>query len=194
MTSLPHLMQDAPSAWVARHAARIPVGEVLDLACGGGRHARWLAARGWSVLAVDRDPAALQRAAGADIVTLEADLEGGADWPFAAGRFAGIVVTNYLHRPLFPEILASLAPGGVLIYETFASGNAQFGKPSNPDFLLAPGELLRLTESVDAPMHVLAFEDGYTDLPKPAMVQRICVRKAGLNASPETVMRDFALD
>ena len=194
MSSLPHLVLDAPSAWVVRHAARIPAGEVLDLACGGGRHARWLAAHGRTVLAVDRDPAALQRAAGPGIVTFEADLEGGAAWPFPAGRFAGIVVTNYLHRPLFAALLASLAPGGVLIYETFAKGNAQFGKPSNPDFLLAPGELLTLTQSTDAaPLHVLAYEDGYVDFPKPAMVQRICVRKADMEASPETVTRDFAL-
>ena len=192
---MPHLMQDAPSPWVVRHAARIPAGEVLDLACGGGRHARWLAAHGWTVLAVDRDPVALQRAAGPEIVTCEADLEAGADWPFAAGRFAGIVVTNYLHRPLFPALLASLAPGGVLIYETFAIGNAQFGKPSNPDFLLASGELLKLLQADSAALlRVLAFEDGYVDIPKPAMVQRICARKAGLDASPEAVMRDFALD
>ena len=193
-----HAAIDAPSAWVVRHAARIPAGEVLDLACGSGRHARWLAARGWPVLAVDRDAAALQRAAGDGIVTHAADLESGAAWPFAAARFAGIVVTNYLHRPLFPAMLASLAPGGVLIYETFARGNEQFGKPSNPAFLLAPGELLALTGAPDAlaevPVyHVLAYEDGYVDMPKPAMVQRICVRKADAAGSPPAWARDFAL-
>jgi SAM-dependent methyltransferase len=195
MNSVPHVSLETPSAWVVRHAARIPAGEVLDLACGGGRHARWLAAHGWTVLAVDRDPAALQRTAGKGIVTLQADLEGDAAWPFEAGRFAGIVVTNYLHRPLFPALLASLAPGGVLIYETFAIGNAQFGKPSNPDFLLAPGELLAYAQTAGtAPLHVLAYEDGYVELPKPAMVQRLCARKAQANEMPAALTRDFALD
>lgn len=213
MSAIPppaHAAIDAPSAWVVRHAARIPAGEVLDLACGSGRHARWLAARGWPVLAVDRDAHALQRAAGAGIVTHAADLESGAAWPFAAARFAGIVVTNYLHRPLFAAMLESLAPGGVIIYETFARGNEQFGKPSNPAFLLAPGELLALIASSavqrvvlaearpdaapDVPLlHVLAYEDGYVDLPKPAVVQRICVRKAGPAGVPAAWARDFAL-
>ncbi|MDP3844528.1 MAG: class I SAM-dependent methyltransferase [Oxalobacteraceae bacterium] len=173
-----HTNQDAPSAWVQRFAALIPPGQVLDLACGGGRHARLLAASGHPVLAVDRDPAALARAAGPGIVTTEVDLEAdGAAWPFEDGQFAAIVVVNYLHRPLFPHILASLANGGVLIYETFASGNALYGKPSNPDFLLNRGELLDLLRQYAGSMHVLAFEDGYTAVPKPAMVQRICAIK-----------------
>lgn len=168
-------LQDAPSAWVARFAPLIPPGEVLDLACGGGRHARLLAHLGHPVLAVDRDAQALQRAEGPGITTLQADLEsglGGASWPFEAGRFHGIVVTNYLHRPLFAGILESLAPQGVLIYETFGAGNAHFGKPSNPAFLLHPGELLAL--AARSRLRVVAFEDGYQDKPKPAMVQRIC--------------------
>jgi hypothetical protein len=134
------------------------------------------------VLAVDRDPAALTRASGPGIVTLPADLEAPADTgtpsPFEPGRFAGIVVTNYLHRPLFPHILASLSAGGVLIYETFARGNARFGKPSNPDFLLAPGELLQLVQGQPL-WRVIAYEDGYVSTPKPAMVQRICALKLG---------------
>ncbi|WP_025917236.1 bifunctional 2-polyprenyl-6-hydroxyphenol methylase/3-demethylubiquinol 3-O-methyltransferase UbiG [Herminiimonas sp. CN] len=170
-----HANQDAPSAWVQRFAALIPPGPVLDLACGGGRHARLLAALGHPVLAADRDPAALERAAGPGIVTTQVDLEAdGAVWPFEPRHFAAIVVTNYLHRPLFPHILGSLAEGGVLLYETFASGNALYGKPSNPDFLLKRGELLDLLGQHAASMHVLAFEEGYIGTPKPAMVQRIC--------------------
>lgn len=106
----------------------------------------------------------------------QVDLETGQAeaWPFPPNRFAAIVVTNYLHRPLFPRILDSLAPNGVLLYETFAQGNEQFGKPSNPDFLLMPGELLQHARF----LRVIAFEDGYVEHPKPAMVQRICAIKA----------------
>ncbi|RJG06457.1 class I SAM-dependent methyltransferase [Noviherbaspirillum cavernae] len=177
-----HAAFDQPSAWVVRFASLIPEGEVLDLACGSGRHARFLAARGYRVLAVDRDSAALERAAADGVRTLPVDLEddsnGSASWPFEADRFNGIVVTNYLHRPLLPRILYSLAPGGILIYETFTCGNERYGKPSNPDFLLTHGELLRLTEIQCVPsLRIIAFEDGYVDFPKPAMVQRICVLK-----------------
>ncbi len=150
---------------------------MLDLACGGGRHARLLAGLGHLVIGVDRDPSALDATAGPGIVTHQVDLEAeDAVWPFDAGRFAGIIVTNYLHRPLFPHILRSLAPEGVLLYETFAVGNEQFGKPSNPDFLLRPGELLDFAAKSD--MRVIAFEDGYVETPKPAMVQRICAVKS----------------
>lgn len=181
----PHTGLEQPSAWVARFAALIMQGEALDLACGGGRHARLLAALGHQVLAVDRDAAALALAEGKAIRTLQADLEGGLPWPFEANRFAGIVVTNYLHRPLFPRILSSLAPGGVLIYETFAQGNERFGKPSNPDFLLAPGELLQAVQAVPHPLRVVAFEDGHVPLPKPAMIQRICAVKQLAGAAPD---------
>jgi SAM-dependent methyltransferase len=146
---------------------------VLDLACGSGRHAHHLAALGHPVIALDRDADALALAAGAGITTVQADLEAeGATWPFAPGRFAGIVVTNYLHRPLMAQIAASLRPDGVLIYETFAAGNEAFGKPSNPAFLLARGELLEHARR--AGLAVLAFEDGYCAAPKPAMLQRLC--------------------
>jgi SAM-dependent methyltransferase len=190
MSAASHAAMDQASAWVTRFAPLIPDGEVLDLACGGGRHARALAAHGHTVLAVDRDPMALECARGQRIETLQADLEGGngeeAVWPFEDDRFAGIVVTNYLHRPLFPHILRSLAPGGLLIYETFAEGNEQFGKPSNPAFLLLPGELLTLSERhANGSARVIAFEDGYVDIPKPAMVQRICLLKNGPGAKPE---------
>lgn len=181
-----HISMDRPSAWVVRFAPLIPVGEVLDLACGGGRHARLLAGLGHSVLAVDRDPAALAATAGEGIRVQQFDLErDGMTWPFEDERFAGIVVTNYLHRPLFPHLFRSLAPDGVLVYETFAQGNEQFGKPSNPDFLLASGELLTTIAAANSPdLAIVAYEDGYIDTPKPAMVQRICVWKAVSGAAP----------
>lgn len=172
---------DTPSEWVTRFAPLIPRGEVLDLACGAGRHARMLAAFGHPVVALDRDAALLALAAGQGVTPLQRDLEDGTTWPFAPGRFAAIVVTNYLHRPLFPSLLASVAPGGLLLYETFAFGNERFGKPSNPDFLLAPGELLeRVQSDADHSWHVIAYEDCYLDQPKPAMVQRICAAKGGM--------------
>jgi SAM-dependent methyltransferase len=177
-----HASQEQPSAWVARFASLVPPGEVLDLACGGGRHARLLASLGHQVLAVDCDAEALTRAKGASISTLQVDLEGANGqvplWPFEAGRFAGIVVTNYLHRPLMENLMGSLAPGGVLLYETFASGNERYGKPSNPDFLLHPGELIDVVRGT-AGVRIIAYEDGYVALPKQAMVQRICARKEG---------------
>ena len=170
-------MSDTISPWVRRYAPLIPGGAVLDLACGAGRHSRHLASLGHSVVAVDRDTEALALAAGPDITTSAIDLEEeGAAWPFGPARFAGIVVTNYLHRPLTAAMIASLAPDGVLIYETFAEGNAQFGKPSNPDFLLRPGELLDWAG--EHGLRVVAFEEGVVDAPKTSMVQRICAVKA----------------
>ncbi len=166
-----------PSAWVSRFAALIPAGgDVLDLACGGGRHARLLAALGHRVEAVDRDAAALAQLAGVPgIVVRVADVEHG-PWPFAGRRFAGIVVTHYLHRPLLPLIEAALAEGGVLIYETFMVGNERFGRPSNPDFLLQPQELLEVSRA--AGLRVLGYEEGEVSEPKPAMVQRLCALRA----------------
>jgi SAM-dependent methyltransferase len=178
---------DLPSPWVRRFAPLMPPGEVLDLACGTGRHARLLAGLGHPVLALDRDPAALQAAGGPGIETLRLDLEAeGAAWPFAPGRFAGIVVTNYLHRPRMRDLLAALAPGGVLVYETFAAGNERFGKPSNPLFLLRAGELLEY--AAGAGLRVIAFEDGYSADPKPAMRQRICM------SGPEFAPAEAKLD
>ena len=144
----------------------------MDLACGGGRHTRFLAARGLRVCAVDRDANALQTLSEvAGVTTLHADLEKDA-WPLPQARFDGVVVTNYLHRPLFPRILHALAPSGVLIYETFAVGNERFGKPSNPAFLLRPGELLEVARL--GGLRVVAYENLEVTAPKPAMIQRIC--------------------
>jgi SAM-dependent methyltransferase len=173
------------SDWVMRWAAAIrPAGSVLDVACGSGRHAQYLAARGHRVEAVDRDAAALamlEKIPG--ITTRCADLEAGA-WPFEGAAFDAIVVTNYLYRPLLPAIAAALAAGGVLIYETFRTGNESYGKPSSPAFLLHPGELLAF--ALDARLQVAAFEDGYCGVPRPAMVQRICALKLPL-LTPEQV-------
>ena len=173
----------APSPWVARFAGLIaPHGQVLDLAAGHGRHARYLALMGHVVHAVDRDPAALASLRAIDGVTaVDADLEAGA-WPFAGRRFDGIVVTNYLWRPLFPYLVAALAEGGVLIYETFGIGNESFGKPSNPQFLLRPGELLEVARV--AGLATVAFETGFTVLPKPAVIERICARATGAGSTP----------
>jgi SAM-dependent methyltransferase len=142
---------------------------VLDLACGHGRHARYLAGRGCRVTAVDVDPACGESLANVNGVEFhQADLESG-PWPFAAASFEAIVVVHYLHRPLLPLIAAALAEGGLLIYETFAQGNERFGRPRNPDFLLRPRELL----DAFADLRVLAFEDGAVAGTVPAMIQRL---------------------
>lgn len=166
-----------PSAWVARFAGRVPRGgAVLDLACGGGRHARLFRARGHPVTLVDRDLSGVADLRGLDgVEAVEADLEDGRAFPLAGRRFAGVVVTNYLHRPLLPDLVAAVAPGGVLVYETFARGNEAYGKPSNPAFLLAPGELLDATRGR---LRVRAYEDLVVHEPKPAAVQRICAEAA----------------
>jgi SAM-dependent methyltransferase len=163
----------APSPWVQRWMTLIrPGAAVLDVAAGAGRHARLLARMGFEVDAVDRDASLFADPPG-QVNVLQADIEAG-PWPYAGRRFDAIVVTNYLHRPLLPVLTDSLEPGGVLIYETFAQGNERFGKPSNPDFLLAPGELL---EAVRGKLRVLAFEDVVVSDPRPAALQRLCARR-----------------
>lgn len=161
-----------PSAWVRRFAAGIsPGGHVLDVACGQGRHARLLAGLGCDVVAADRDAdalATLAQVAGVSVCPI--DLENSSPWPWAPGSFDAVVVTNYLHRPSFDRLCGLVRSGGVLIYETFMQGNAHFGKPSNPDFLLEPYELLKLTQPA---FTTVAFEQGETRKPSAAMRQRL---------------------
>jgi SAM-dependent methyltransferase len=158
-----------PSDWVVRWSALLPAGAaVLDVACGHGRHARWLAAAGHRVTAVDRDAGLLAPLA-AIARTIEADLEAG-PWPLPGERFDAVLVTHYLWRPLFPALLAAVAPGGLLIYETFALAQAALGRPRRPEFLLRPGELIERLRAPGASLpadacssgnwHVIAFEEG----------------------------------
>ncbi len=165
-----HAEASAPSEWVARFARLVPAGgTVLDLAAGSGRHTRLFLGAGHPVVAVDRNLAGLADLTGDPRAELiQADLES-ASWPLPGRRFAGIVVTNYLHRPLLPILAESLVHGGVLIYETFALGNEAFGRPSNPDFLLRPNELIVAFAPVLA---VVAYEHRVIETPRMAMVQR----------------------
>src|SRR6266480_886514 len=153
---------DSPSPWVCRWAALIrPGGRVLDVACGQGRHTRYLSSLGFAVVGVDRDETALA----------------------ALREIDGVVVTNYLHRPLFPDLVGALRSGGVLICETFALGNERYGRPSNPAFLLRPDELLHSLE----PLAVVAFEQGLVSAPKQAVIQRVCAVRADKNSAPLAV-------
>lgn len=162
-----------PSDWVQRWAHLIrPAGRVLDVACGAGRHMHWLASRGHPVIGVDRNAQALALAAPAGQTVL-ADIEN-APWPLAGQTFDAVVVTHYLWRPLWPQLLQSVAEGGVLIYETFAAGNETVGKPSRPDFLLQAGELLRVT----ADLHTVAYEEGFEAAPDRFVQRIVAVRPA----------------
>ena len=178
------MYQDQPSTWVRRFVPLVRQGgRVLDLAAGGGRHTRLLLDMGFAVTAVDRDVTALQSFAGVRCAVRDIDLET-AD-PAAAmaalgGGYDGVVVTNYLHRPLFPGIAAALAPDGVLIYQTFAAGNQRLGRPRNPDFLLQPGELL----DAFGGLTIVAFEQGEVTLPRPAVIQRIAAIAGRLRLLP----------
>ena len=169
-----------PSPWIRRFAPLVrPAGPVLDIACGSGRHTRLFHALGHPVTAVDRAPALVAALAGAaGIEPVEADLEAG-PWPLPGRLFAGIVVSNYLFRPLFASLFAALEPGGVLLYETFARGNERFGQPANPDYLLAPGELL---ERVRGRLEVVAYEHGIAEHPRRAAVERIVAVNAPSDA------------
>jgi SAM-dependent methyltransferase len=175
---------ELPSSWVQSWSHLIPPsGAVLDVACGFGRHMRWLREQGHPVTGVDRSQEAVD-AVQSSGEALCADLENG-PWPLAGRTFAGVVVTNYLWRPLFPSLLQSVAPGGVLIYETFTAGNETVGRPARPEFLLQPGELLRLCDG----LHVVAFEDGFLEEPE-RFVQRIAaVRPAADSVYPRYPLR-----
>lgn len=157
----------APSPWIVRWSHLLaPGAPVLDVACGSGRHMRWFAGRGHPATGVDRSPEAVDAAAPFGQAVL-ADIEDG-PWPFEGRHFGAVVVTNYLWRPRLPDIVRAVAPGGVLLYETFAAGNESVGKPSRPDFLLQPGELL----AACAGLRVVAYEDGFLSEPE-RFVQRI---------------------
>lgn len=184
--SMPHI--PPVSAWVARFAPLVPkTGPLLDLACGSGRHLRHFRARGHDVAGVDIDLQGVADLAGAEgVEILQADIEAG-PWPFTGRRFAGIIIANYLHRPLLPAIIDALAPGGTLIYETFAQGNQRFGRPSTPAYLLRAGELL---QAVAGRLQVVAYEHGEVASPRAAVVQRLCAvadlaPAPALDGSPE---------
>ena len=169
-----------PSAWLQRWSHLIAPGStVLDVACGAGRHMRYLAALGHHVTGVDRNPDAVAMAQNSGEVIC-ADIENG-PWPFDGKTFGCVVVTHYLWRPLLPKVVASVAPGGLLIYETFAAGNESVGKPSRPDFLLQPGELIKATEG----LRTVAYEDGFEASPD-RFVQRIVAVR---DESPKTLQR-----
>lgn len=205
MTATPNLPADmppeaahphsgTPSAWVRHWLGRVPPGgRVLDFASGTGRHARMAHAAGYRVLAVDRDPLALASMERTGIEVRQEDLEHGR-WSFAAERFDLLVCTNYLFRPRLDLMATLLAPGGMWVHETFALGNARYGRPANPDFLLRPGELAQL--ALRAGLHLLAFEDGYRGRPGPARIQRMAAVRPPfvdeampLDAEPGSVLR-----
>jgi SAM-dependent methyltransferase len=166
-----------PSAWVQRFSPLVPAGGVvLDVACGAGRHVRWFLERGHPVVALDRDLSRLGDDLQQDsrVEFLQADLEDGSPFPLHGRRFAAVVVVNYLYRPILPDLVAAVDEGGLLLYETFARGQERFGRPQNPDFLLAPGELL---EAVGGRLRVLAYEDLIVGEQPPAARQRIAARR-----------------
>lgn len=176
---------NAPSPWLLRWAQALrPGATALDLACGSGRHLRHLAAAGLRVTGVDRDAAALaplQQLA----ETIHADLEAG-PWPLGARRFDLVLVSNYLWRPLLPAIRAAVAPGGWLLYETFAIGQQTIGRPARPEFLLQPGELLKACEG----LRIVAYEDGFEQAVNPRYVQRV----AAVREPQAGVFQRYVLD
>jgi SAM-dependent methyltransferase len=176
-TPPPHTRLRTPSPWVLRHAALIPgEGRILDVACGGGRHTRHFLKLGHEVTAIDRETEWISDLKGQPgLRIIAADLENGSPWPLTGEKFAAIIIANYLHRPLFPHLVEAVAPGGILIYETFAWGNEAFSRPRNPDHLLKPGELL---EAVRNHLQVVAYEHGLVAYPRPSVVQRLCAARS----------------
>lgn len=169
----------APSEWIQRFAPLLPDRtQVLDVACGSGRHAAYLAQLGHRVTGIDRNTEALSQLP-SHVTPVAADIENGA-WPLAGQQFDAVIVTHYLWRALWPQLLASVREGGILLYETFAQGNEAYGKPSRPDFLLAPGELLQ----VCAGWHVIAYEHGLRNQPD-RVVQRIAAICPGATTVPQ---------
>jgi SAM-dependent methyltransferase len=169
-----HLLEK-PSPWIVEYVQLIRKGgRVLDLACGNGRHAIWLAKQGYQVDAIDRDAQVVSNMVGMDNINVFiADLEAG-DWPHSDRKYDGIIVSRYLYRPLLRTLAALLNPGGILIYETFMAGNERYGKPSNPDFLLLPNELFEVYSPL---LNIIAFEQGEEQTSRPAVMQRICAIK-----------------
>ena len=169
----------APSQWIARFAHLVrPQGQVLDIACGLGRHMRMFHAKHNGVTGIDKAQAAIDAVANLG-PAIQADIEND-PWPLSGQQFDAVVVTNYLWRPLWPQILDSVKPGGLLLYETFAQGNEAFGKPSRADFLLAPGELLQVCNG----WQIIAYEHGQLRQPE-RVVQRIAaIKPAAENSNP----------
>ncbi len=167
---------NSPAAWVQKYAPLIPkIGQVLDLACGSGRHTRFLLAAGLNVLAIDKSTTGLSDISGQEnLEIITADLEDGSAFPLKGRQFSAIIIVNYLYRPLFSDLIDVLAEGGVLIYQTFMLGNEAYGRPRNPDFLLEENEL---KDVFGSKLKVLAFEQGYEERPSPAVVQKICAVK-----------------
>ena len=163
------------SPWITRFAPLVRTGgRILDVAAGHGRHTRHFLGQGYNVTAIDIDVSGMSDLSDQiGLTLLEVDLEVG-EWPFPASTFDGIVVTNYLHRPHFPQLIGSLAACGVLMFETFGQGNEKLGRPKNPNFLLEPGELLR---AFGTDLYVVAYEHGSEQGPRPAVRQRLCATK-----------------
>ena len=177
---------EKPLNWVARFALLVKSGgTVLDLACGNGRHTHYLAGLGYQVTAVDRNLLGIKKSKNAGKIELiETDLEDGNPWPLGSRKFNGIIVTNYLYRPIFPTIINALEEDGVLIYETFSLGNEKYGRPSNPNFLLKPGELL---SACSDRLRVVAYEEGIPETSPPAVKQRLCAVKRPLDGVPASL-------
>jgi SAM-dependent methyltransferase len=177
---------EKPLDWVARFAPLVKSGgTVLDLACGNGRHTHYLACLGYQVTAVDRDLSGISEIENAGTIELiGADLEDGSPWPLGSRKFNGIIVTNYLYRLLFPAIIDALDDDGVLIYETFSMGNKEYGRPSNPNFLLKPSELLSVCSDR---LRVVAYEEGVLGTPSPAVKQRLCAVNRPLDGVPASI-------